>query len=473
MNKAYLLTFCLLFASFTGCIETEDNDDTTVIEETDNTTTNQNNETNNTVDNTNSTVETDLVGGCTNSTAHNYNPNATDDDGTCDYGIVILYNPQLIQNSESGLLADQTNLCVLAGSDAITIAMDYFSENNMTFTAVISDDDDQITARLIDESCHGAIGDYLVMQDKRELLINEGHVFELSAILKDNGVLSKDGILGCTDSTANNYNAEATEEDNTCVFNFQPQTRDELKTAVDEWIEDSDSANSTYGTIDTWNTSLITDMSELFYNSQTFNGNISGWDVSSVTDMSWMFVFADSFNSDVSDWDVSSVTDMRSMFYYADSFNQDIGSWDVSGVNNMSGMFLSADGFNQDIGSWDVSSVTNMFGMFAFAQSFNQDISGWDVSSVTDMSGMFEGVYSFNQDISDWDVSSVTNMSGMFAYAGSFDQDISDWDVSSVTDMRYMFSYAYDLSDDNKCAIHSSFDSNENWPNDWDEYCSD
>jgi len=288
MNKAYLLTFCLLFASFTGCIETEDNDDTTVIEETDNTTTNQNNETNNTVDNTNSTVETDLVGGCTNSTAHNYNPNATDDDGTCDYGIVILYNPQLIQNSESGLLADQTNLCVLAGSDAITIAMDYFSENNMTFTAVISDDDDQITARLIDESCHGAIGDYLVMQDKRELLINEGHVFELSAILKDNGVLSKDGILGCTDSTANNYNAEATEEDNTCVFNFQPQTRDELKTAVDEWIEDSDSARVQYGDINTWDTSLITDMSGLFSDSY-FNDDISAWDVSSVTDMDYMF----------------------------------------------------------------------------------------------------------------------------------------------------------------------------------------
>ncbi len=30
-----------------------------------------------------------------------------------------------------------------------------------------------------------------------------------------------------------------------------------------------------------------------------------------------------------------------------------------------------------------------------------------------------------------------------------------------------------DLSDDNKCYIHSSFDSNENWPYDWEEYCSD
>ncbi|GIR27124.1 MAG: hypothetical protein CM15mP42_00740 [Methanobacteriota archaeon] len=55
---------------------------------------------------------------------------------------IILYNTQLIQNSESGLLADQANLCVLAGSDATTIATDYFSENNMTFIAVISEDDE-------------------------------------------------------------------------------------------------------------------------------------------------------------------------------------------------------------------------------------------------------------------------------------------------------------------------------------------
>ena len=34
MNKAFLLTICLLLTSFTGCIETEDNKDTTVIEET-------------------------------------------------------------------------------------------------------------------------------------------------------------------------------------------------------------------------------------------------------------------------------------------------------------------------------------------------------------------------------------------------------------------------------------------------------
>ena len=91
-----------------------------------------------------------------------------------------------------------------------------------------------------------------------------------------------------SDNTVDETNTTIGETNNTVDNNqtdFQPETKDELKTAVDEWIDDSDSASSTYGDINTWDTSLITDMSYLFHNKPTFNGDISDWDVSCVTDM--------------------------------------------------------------------------------------------------------------------------------------------------------------------------------------------
>ena len=128
--------------------------------------------------------------------------------------------------------------------------------------------------------------------------------------------------------------------------------------------------------------------------------------------------------------DLSSVTDMSQMFFYAESFNGDISSWDVSGVTDMSDMFSVAVSFNSDISSWNVSSVTDMSNMFYVASSFNSDVSPWDVSGVTGMSGMFGSATSFNGDISEWDVSGVTDMSAMLGGAYSFTQNLGSWYIT-------------------------------------------
>jgi len=207
----------------------------------------------------------------------------------------------------------------------------------------------------------------------------------------------------------------------------------ELQTAVNLWVSNEASAITTYGQINTWNVSAITDMSALFISKTTFNSDISNWDVSNVTEMNSMFRNADAFDQDISTWNVENVTQMNSMFALADAFNQNIDSWKVSNVTSMQQMFNGALAFNQSLQSWTVSSVTNMESMFTGATSFNGDIGLWNVSSVTNMQFMFSGATVFNKPINDWNVEKVTNMGFMFANASSFQQPLNLWEVNALT----------------------------------------
>ena len=179
------------------------------------------------------------------------------------------------------------------------------------------------------------------------------------------------------------------------------------------------------------NTSKITDMSELFKDTNNFNQNIGSWDVSNVTNMKGMFYYATKFNQSIENWNVSNVTDMQDMFHAAFSFNQALEKWNVSNVLNMTNMFQAIK-FNQPLNNWNVSAVTDMSGMFNFSK-FNQPLNSWNVSQVTDMGYMFFQTSKFNQSIEDWNVSNVTNMKYMFDGASSFkNQDLSKWNVQKV-----------------------------------------
>src|SRR5210317_1883808 len=85
----------------------------------------------------------------------------------------------------------------------------------------------------------------------------------------------------------------------------------------------------------------------------------------------------------------SRITNMSDMFYEAETFNQSIGHWDTSNVRDMSDMFLGARAFNKPIGQWNTSNVRDMNGMFDGAHVFNQPIGAWNTSNVTEMDKMF------------------------------------------------------------------------------------
>ena len=143
-------------------------------------------------------------------------------------------------------------------------------------------------------------------------------------------------------------------------YRYQPKDKEELKSLLKQLIKE----RGNKGDFNDIDTSLITDMSWMFYENKKFNVDISQWNTSNVTNMTSMFEGAKSFNQPIGDWDTSKVTDMGYMFNGAESFNQPIGDWDTSKVTNMEWMFRHAESFNQDISNWKVNNVKNH--IFAF-----------------------------------------------------------------------------------------------------------
>jgi surface protein len=125
-----------------------------------------------------------------------------------------------------------------------------------------------------------------------------------------------------------------------------PFTNDSLRVAVNLWCSDRTQAIKLYGHITGWNTSVVTDMSELFKDKKHFNDNINNWDVANVTSMGYMFCRASSFNQPLDQWNVGKVTDMSNMFNGASHFNQPLDQWNVQADCDVKGMFLFAASYS-------------------------------------------------------------------------------------------------------------------------------
>ena len=271
-----------------------------------------------------------------------------------------------------------------------------------------------------------------------------------------------------------------------------PMTDITIRIAVAAWLADATAAEATYGHISTWETSGVTDMSDLFcayqYSSScntaaaSFNEDIGAWDTSGVTAMYDMFWGASAFNQDISGWAVHSVTRMYGMFKYASAFDQDLG-WCVDHDIDFDPLgygYTIQDTFHDtqcESTSCGVIQGTcapspaptprpsAIYGYVmddrtircavgarapwacASVETYGH-ISTWDTSGVTDMENLFDNDLTFNEDIGAWDTSSVTSMYQMFRYATSFNQDLSDWRVEKVKRMSGMFSYASAFNQD-------------------------
>ena len=150
--------------------------------------------------------------GCTDSTACNYDTSAEEDNGTCDYpqagydcngncangGVSALYTPGdwaeensfTITDCEGNLLAE-----MIVGSSEFSNACLALSSN--------------YSINLIDSYGDGWNGGSLVV-DGTSYTIDEGY--------EANFIIGSCGVVGCTDDLANNYNPDANVDDGSCTY---------------------------------------------------------------------------------------------------------------------------------------------------------------------------------------------------------------------------------------------------------------
>lgn len=193
--------------------------------------------------------------------------------------------------------------------------------------------------------------------------------------------------------------------------------------------------------VENWGTTAWTSMQTAFRGCNNLQVTATDVpDLSGVTDMSKMFERCTNLNSpgNINTWNTTAVINMQNMFDFASAFNQNIGAWNTAAVTNMSGMFVGASSFNQNIGSWNTGAVTLMANMFNGASSFNQNISSWNTAAVYHMASMFSGASAFNQNIGSWNTAAVIYMNDMFSGASAFNQNIALWTLNPIVDLNNM-----------------------------------
>ena len=177
--------------------------------------------------------------------------------------------------------------------------------------------------------------------------------------------------------------------------------------------------NLTSITFGNFNTSKVTNMSEMFQNcSKLTSLNVSNFDTSNVTNMRYMFYNCSSLTSlNVSNFNTSKVTDMKWMFSYCSSLTSlNVSNFNTSNVTNMSYMFYYCPKLTSlDLSNFYTSKVTSMTQMFYNCSSLTSlNLSNFNTSNVTNMPGMFQNCSKLTSlDLSSFDMSKVTDTTSM------------------------------------------------------------
>ena len=255
---------------------------------------------------------------------------------------------------------------------------------------------------------------------------------------------------------------------------FKPETKDELKKAVECYFSEYNSDKKTYGPIEMWDTSLITDMSYLFeYLGNKCEGlktlNLNNWDVSNVTNMECMFHtltksenykddegFIDFFLEEYDGCGEYDYIDPDDIYLeYDDIISEIYNEYDPKIIKFEEYLETIDDELEEEYYTKKVKienerdkkiniiqrKIDYKIEIIEEENETNADEANIEMLHLArrEWNHMKLTWYSFNGILENWDVSSVTNMNQMFSGCEKFNQPLNKWDVSSVISMKEMF----------------------------------
>ncbi|MBM6585888.1 BspA family leucine-rich repeat surface protein [Pediococcus acidilactici] len=147
-----------------------------------------------------------------------------------------------------------------------------------------------------------------------------------------------------------------------------------------------------------FDTSKITSMSFMFFNTGFKSLDLSGFDTSQVTSMYGMFDNAGKLSSlNIKNFDTRKVDSMGFMFNNVIAHDLDVSSFNTSNVNNMEGMFDGTSVDKLDLRNFDTSKVGTMEYVFLNSAVSQLDISSFTIGDEVNTSTMLQGTNHLKQ----------------------------------------------------------------------------
>ena len=224
--------------------------------------------------------------------------------------------------------------------------------------------------------------------------------------------------------------------------------------SIDGLFADANGLTNIIG-LDTWNTSNIKNMNQVFYKIYGLTSiDLSMWNTSSVTSMDNMFNSSYKLSTiNLSNWNLTNLTSMRYMFYNCSRVETIIlDNWNISNLPNAlaGGQALQGTGALKKLSmkNWVLpTTMTNWLKRtWGAGPSLGElDVTGWNLSKTTSISGAFAQLTGLTKitGINTWrNTSNLTNLDELFYgcnHSNFTSINMSGLDTSNVTSMYLTF----------------------------------